>query len=286
MAKKTNMVKGFWNHCAALDEEEQDRLGRLASEGDTDARDKLIKANMKLVSSIAGDYDQHTVHGCTSPEDLHMEGAVGLCQAIDKYDPEQGKFSTYAMWWIKAMILSRILNDFRLVKVGTTVWQRKIFYRLSREKDALIKSGNAPTRHALADVLDVNPEHITEMEQRMGSEEVSLAAPIANGDAPDRSGERTLLDVIAAEGDPEYYVSNRLMYTWVQDRMVEFEQRLSGNELIVWNHRIASEDPMPLREVGEMLGASKQYAQQIEKKLTARFAKYARNHRRNEMRQA
>ena len=114
--------------------------------------------------------------------DLIQEGNIGLMQAIRKFDPYRGiKLSYYASFWIKAYILKFIMDNWKLVKIGTTQSQRKLFYNLKREKEKLRALGFEPGPKLLADVLHVREEDVIEMEQRLGGWELSLDAPLKEG---------------------------------------------------------------------------------------------------------
>ena len=253
-----------WKHCDIVDAETEKELIARMQEGDLQARSKLIQANVKLASKIANEY--RDFDGIKA-EDLLQEGLLGVCQAADRFDPDMGtRFTTYAQWWIKANVLRFLLNNFRLVKLGTSMAQRKLFYRLRREQQKLIAQGIEPDAGAIADICSVNPSDVVEMDQRMAQTEVSLTATDTDGNS--------LFDTLAAEGNPEEYTSNKLQRAWMVNHMIAFEQRLSDIELTVWNDRIASEDPITLVDIGNKLDinevdALKYYAQDPETQIIA-----------------
>ena len=126
--------------------------------------------------------------------DLIQEGNVGLMQAIKKFDPTKNvRFHAYAAWWARAYILRYLLNTYRLVKVGTTQDQRRLFYNLRKEKAKLEREGFAPDTKLLADRLNVRERDVIEMDQRLGSWELSLDQPLSE----DSDG--TLLDVLPSQ---------------------------------------------------------------------------------------
>src|SRR5206468_6701404 len=123
-----------------------------------------ITANLRLVVKIAHEYRR--AHRTLL--DLVQEGNLGLLQAVRKYDPYRGvKLSSYAAWWIRAYILKFILNNWRLVKIGTTQAQRKLFFNLRKEKEKLEQLGFAPEHRLLAERLDVTETEVAEMERRL-----------------------------------------------------------------------------------------------------------------------
>ena len=136
-----------------VNEEEEAELAELyARTGDRAAAWKLVTANLRLVVKIAREYHR----GVFQLLDLIQEGNVGLMQAVKKYDPLKGvKLSTYAAWWIRAYIIRFIMDNWRLVKLGTTQAQRKLFFNLSKERERLLARGIDPTPQLLARNLDV-----------------------------------------------------------------------------------------------------------------------------------
>src|SRR5262245_65613016 len=126
--------------------------------------------------------------------DLIQEGNVGLMQAIKKFDPSKNvRFHAYAAWWSRAYILRYLPNTYRLVKIGTTQDQRKMFYNLKKEKSKLEREGFAPDTKLLADRLNVRERDVVEMDQRLGNWELSLDHPIGE----DQDG--SLLDIITSQ---------------------------------------------------------------------------------------
>src|SRR3990170_157693 len=122
-----------------LTKKEEFRLAvKYREEGDLDAISKLIMANLKLVVIITMEYKNIGMNLM----DLIQEGNLGLMQAVKKFDPYRNlRLVTYATWWIRAYILRYIINNWRLVKIGTTQAQRKLFYNLMKEKQKLEAQG-------------------------------------------------------------------------------------------------------------------------------------------------
>lgn len=175
-------------------EEELALFREYQTKDSRDAAVKLILANLRVSVAIASEY----LHTGADHMDLIQEGNVGLMQAIKKFDPAKNvRFHAYAAWWVRAYILRYLLNTYRLVKVGTTQDQRKLFYNLRKEKARLEREGFSPDAKLLADRLNVSERDVVEMDQRMGSWEVSLDQPLA----PDNDG-GTLLDILPAQEVP------------------------------------------------------------------------------------
>jgi RNA polymerase sigma-32 factor len=239
--------------------EEIDLARRYKEKGDMDAISKLIMSNLRLVYHIATEYRQSTF----PMMDLIQEGNIGLMAAIKKFDPYKGiRVGTYASWWIRAFILRYIINNFRLVKVGTTQAQRKLFFNLQKEKQRLRQLGYDPDLKLLADTLKVKEKEIVEMDQRMGSWEVSLDAPV-NEEAQESfganlsSGEALLDDKIGGEE----------LKTIFHEKLLLYAKTLSERDCDILQSRILSETPRTLLEIAKKYHISKERARQLEEKI-------------------
>ena len=120
-------------------EEEVDLGTRIREENDSDAAYIMVTSNLRLVVKIALDFQRIWMQNLL---DLIQEGNIGLVKAVKKFDPyKKVKFSYYASFWIKAYILKFIMDNWRLVKIGTTQGQRKLFFRLKKEKQKTHRRG-------------------------------------------------------------------------------------------------------------------------------------------------
>ena len=144
------------------EEEERELAIRYKKYGDKEAAFKLIVSNLRLVVKIALEYHRYWTNNLL---DLIQEGNVGLMQALKRFDPFRGvRFTSYASFWIRAYILKYIMETWRLVKIGTTKAQRKLFFDLKKEKERLDQMGFDRTPQLVAKSLNVNEEewiHIT-----------------------------------------------------------------------------------------------------------------------------
>ena len=176
-----------------LSREEEMELGRRwRDQKDRMAAYRLVVSNLRLVVKIAFEYQR----AYANLLDLIQEGNLGLMQAVKKFDPYRYvKLSSYASWWIRAYILKFILDNWSLVKIGTTQAQRKLFFRLRKEKGRLEAMGIDPGPKLLAGALDVRKEEVTQMEQRLEGRDLSLNAPLQE------DTRQTYLDMLPA-GDP------------------------------------------------------------------------------------
>jgi len=168
-----------------LTRDEEKELGRrIQSDEDSDAAYTMVTSNLRLVVKIALDFQRVWMQNLL---DLIQEGNIGLMQAVKKFDPYKNvKFSYYASFWIKAYILKFIMDNWRLVKIGTTQGQRKLFFKLKKEKQKLIDEGFDPMPKLLSQRLGISEREIIDMDQRLDGWDVSLDAPLKNDSDTER----------------------------------------------------------------------------------------------------
>ena len=163
-------------------EQEYDYASRWVREHDNDAAEKLLVSHLRLVVSVAYDFRNYGI----PVQELVASGNMGLMQALQKFDPEKGfRFSTYAMFWIRAEIYETILNNWSIVKIGTSANQKRVFFNLSRAKRALgIMDGNLSEDQAeqIANYLSVPAEDVKRMSTRIVARDLSLNAPARNNE--------------------------------------------------------------------------------------------------------
>jgi RNA polymerase sigma-32 factor len=250
-------------------EEEYQLAVRWFEHGDKDAARRLVTSNLRLVVKIAHEYRR----AYQNLLDLVQEGNVGLVKAVQKFDPYRGvKLSTYSGWWIRAYILKYILNNWRLVKIGTTQNQRKLFFNLRKQREALVAAGVDPTPERIAKALDVSPKEVIEMDRRMSAPDVSLDAPLGGEDG---DGTRTRLDLIEDDFvDPEDNIDAVEFKSLLQDKLVVFGAGLEGRELEIFRDRLVADEPVTLQDLGDRWKVSRERARQIEKRLVLRLREY------------
>ncbi len=187
---------------------------------------KLVTSNLRLVVKIAYEYRR----AYKNIMDLVQEGNIGLMQAVKRYDPYRNvKLSSYAAWWIRAYILRFILNNWRLVKLGTTQAQRKLFFNLRKKRAELAALGIDPTHEEIAKSLNVPESDVAEMDVRLSSNERSLDAPVGAGDAEGRSIARVDMMPSLSSG-PETLVAGEELQVLLKDKLAEFRETLAGKE--------------------------------------------------------
>jgi len=249
-------------------EEERELAIKIRGENDDKAAYKLVTANLRLVVKIAMDFHRYWTKNLL---DLIQEGNLGLLQAVRKFDPYRGiKFSYYASFWIKAYILKFIMDNWKLVKIGTTQSQRKLFFNLAKERDKLIAEGFAPEPKLLAERLDVKEEEVVEMTQRLGGWEVSLSSPVG-GDDSRESFDAFLPDPgIAIDEQISEDQSRKLLLK----SLGEFRKTLSGKEADIFDNRIMAEKPLTLQDLGDKYHISRERIRQIQEKIIKNIKKW------------
>ncbi|MBI5543469.1 MAG: RNA polymerase factor sigma-32 [Deltaproteobacteria bacterium] len=242
-------------------EEEHELAVRLREKGDLDAAYRLVTANLRLVVKIAHEYHRTAF----SLLDLVQEGNVGLMHAVKKFDPYRGvKLSSYAAWWIRAYILRYVMENWRMVKLGTTQAQRKLFFNLRKEQARMAAEGFDPTPKLLAERLNVTEQDVTEMDQRLSQDEFSFDAPLQSDESQRTTrGERF---VSSAEPADERLAEHQLKEI-LRAKLVEFGKTLKDKEKYIFEKRLIAEEPMTLQEIGDQYGLTRERARQIEAKL-------------------
>lgn len=248
-----------------LSPEEEHKLVRLVYEDhDLNAAERLAVSNLRLVVKIAMGY-YNVYHNIL---DIIQEGNVGLLHAVKKYNPyKETKFSTYAQFWIRAYILKFIMDTWSIVKIGTTQSQRKLFYRLKREKRKLENLGLYPAPKILANVLQVKEEEVVEMEARLSCGDVYLNS-LVNEDRTE-----TMMDLLASDEDIEYEVSEKESLEVIRERIQVFKATLNEKENCVFDNRLMADSPRTLEEIGAKFHISRERVRQIEQKVLQKAKK-------------
>ena len=247
-------------------EEELHLFADFQATGNRESGVKLILSNLRVSVAIASEY----LHSGADYMDLIQEGNVGLMQAIKKFDPAKGsRFHSYAAWWVRAYILRYLLNTYRMVKIGTTQDQRKLFYNLNKEKRKLELEGFAPDTKLLADRLNVRERDVIEMGQRLGSWDLSLDAPLG----PEQEG--TLLDILPSQGIPaDESLANTELRELFRKKLAEFAATLDDRYADILRNRILSETPFTLDDIGKKYSISRERARQLEEKIIKRLREF------------
>jgi len=244
-----------------LTREQEIELGkRVQEEGDTEAAYILVTANLRLVVKIALEFQRVWMQNLL---DLIQEGNIGLMQAVKKFDPYKNvKFSYYASFWIKAYILKFIMDNWRLVKIGTTQGQRKLFFKLKKEKQKLMDQGFDPKPKLLSEKLGVSEREIVDMDQRLDGWDVSLDAPLKEDSDAGR------IDFLNSEEEStEDQVAKKEIETLLHNKIDEFKRTMTKRELEIFELRIFADNPATLQDIGDRYGISRERVRQVEKNI-------------------
>ena len=259
------------NRFALLTPEEEKRLTTYYHEtGDKDTAYKLITSNLRLVIKIALEFQKYWMRNLL---DLIQEGNIGLMQAVKNFDPYKGiKLSYYASFWIKAYILKFIMDNWKLVKIGTTQAQRKLFFNLKREKEKLRSRGYEPGPKLLADTLNVREEDVIEMDQRLGGWELSLDAPLKEG-----SDEYHKNFLPSTDPMVEEVLADAEMKELFRRKLAEFRTELNDKEKDILELRLLSEHPLTLQEIGARHKISRERVRQIEDRMIKKLRHFLKS---------
>lgn len=250
-----------------LSREEEHRLAvEYKGYGNVEAAYKLVTSNLRLVVMIAREYQK----AFKSLLDLIQEGNMGLMEAVKNFDPYRGvRFPSYAVWWVRAYMIRYIMNDWRMVKIGTTQAQRKLFFNLQKEKEKIEAEGLTPGPKLLAQRLNVKEDEVVEMEQRLASRDLSVDMPIGDDD------EATLLNFLPDDKQsPEEQFAETQYSDLLREKMELFAKNLKDKELVIYRQRLLNEEPLTLREIGEKYGISRERVRQIEERVKKKLKIY------------
>jgi len=230
---------------------------------------RLIVANMRMVVAEAH-------HHCRTDGDLRdmvQEGNRALLQALAKYDPTRGlKFCTYAVWWIRAYMLKFTMDNWRLVKVGTTQAQRKLFFSLRKERDLLERTGVEADTRLLASRLRVKERDVVAMLERFSGGELSLDTP-ARSQSPDAPTFGDILSDVSVPG-PDRRVEGAEFSRILHAKLELFGAGLRGRDAQIFRQRLWSDEPMKLAALASRFGLSHERTRQLEKRLKIRLRRY------------
>jgi RNA polymerase sigma-32 factor len=262
-------------------EEERALAIRLRDTGDLQAAQKLTFSHLRLVVSVARGYLGYGLPHA----DLIQEGNIGLMKAVKHYDPERGvRLMTFAVHWIRSEIQDYVIKNWRLVKLATTKNQRKLFFNLRqmREDDKMLTTDEA-NRIALS--LNVKPEEVFDMEERMNGGDTPIESP-DSGET--EGGSFAPIDWLSRDDDcPVQVLTERAKERLARDGLRAALGSLDERSRRVIQARWLNEDregnmaPLTLQELAEELGVSAERVRQIEKKALAKMRDVLRTDKEN-----
>jgi RNA polymerase sigma-32 factor len=250
-------------------EQELDLARRYRDLRDADAARQLVIANLALVVKIALMFRRAVANAL----DLIQEGNIGLLQAVERFDPEMGvRFPTYAAWWVKAYILKYLLDNARMVRVGTTNARRKLIYNLQKEKARLDAMGFSTGPKLLAEHFGVSEQDVIDVQATLEAGDVPLDAPIAEGEEKSRI---TLLP------DPGESIEERVARSQLQElvnrKISKFSKTLNEKDRAILDLRLIAEEPATLQQIGDRFSVTREAIRQAEERLLRRLKDYLRD---------
>ncbi len=255
-------------HIEPLPTEEQQALAvRYREGGDVRAAQKLVLTNLRLVVKIAREYQRRWANLL----DLIQEGNVGLAEAVKRYDPYRGvKFTSYAQYWIRALILNYLMNHFQPVKIGSTRAGRKLFYNLKKAREQLRRQGFMATPNLIADMLGVDEAEVVRVSGYLDAPPVSIDAKAPGYD------KTTYGELLPAQGEsPEESAAQDQIDVQLSDTFAAFGEQLKNDrERAIWYERMTAPDPASLIQLGERFGVSKERIRQVEVQIRKRFKSF------------
>ncbi len=278
----THYIKQINRYELLSPDQEKALAQALAETGDIEIAKRLVTANLRLVVKIAMEYR----HAYSNVMDLIQEGNIGLMKAVSKYDITKGaKLSYYASWWIRSYILKFILDNFRLVKIGTTNDQKKLFYNLMKEKNRLLSMGVEPDTKTISENLGVSEKAVEVMSRRLGPAggEVSIDKPLNQNE----TGGNSLLDILSmddsatgsntftgSESGLEDEVAVRQGVEILNEHLGDFLKQLKPRDREIFTKRLLSEIPPSLQAIADEYGVSRERIRQIEQRLMENLKVY------------
>lgn len=244
-------------------EQERELAIRYRETNDSKAAEMLVTSNLRFVVKIAAEYSKFGAKLI----DLIQEGNVGLMHAVREFNPYKDvRLITYAVWWIRGYIQEYLMRQYSMVRIGTTQTQRKLFYRLQKEKDLLDRMGQGSDIPLLSSRLGVNEEDVKQMAQRLSGRDVSLNSPL------DSENSSSLLDF---ESSNDVGADERLGHAEelevLKQNIDQIRPKLNEKETYILDNRILADDPMTLQEIGEHYGVTREAVRQLEARLIKRI---------------
>ena len=240
-----------------LSREDEHQLALRAREGDQDAADRLVEANLRYVVAIGLQYRRYGV----TLGDLIAEGSVGLVTAVRKFDPHRGtRFVTYAGYWIRAFVLEAVVRSSTMIGAGSGPFRSKLFFRLRRERARLSNLIADPEEliATLAADFDTTPAKMTELLRRLDQREISLDAPAYS------DSDATLVEMLPGSAEPQdVVVARRRRQSGIELRLEGALSVLDDRERLIVEKRILSDDSASLASLGRELGVSRERARQL-----------------------
>lgn len=245
-------------------EQEQALAIRYRETGDAKAAEMLVTSNLRFVVKIAAEYSRFGAKLI----DLVQEGNVGLMHAVREFNPYKGvRLITYAVWWIRGYIQEYLMRQYSLVRIGTTQNQRKLFYRLQKERELLDAAGQEPTTALLAGRLGVTEEEVETMSKRLSGRDISLNTPI--------DGEKSAASLLDFESTGETPIDENIgeqeEMAVLRENLEKIRPQLNEKETYLLEKRLLADEPLTLQEIGDHFGVTREAVRQLEQRLIGKI---------------
>lgn len=250
-------------------EEEHDLAVKSWESKDREAAHRLVISNLRFVIKIANEYRNYGL----KLMDLIQEGNIGLMRAVRTFNPYKNvKLITYAVWWIRSYIHNYIQRNWSMVTIGTTQTQRMLFYKLKQEEEALAKQGFAPTPRLLSSRLGVSETEIESMQQRLSGRDLSLNAPLAENYG---GTQFQFIDKLITQSKPtDTQIAEEEEKKLFSDVLAKFKSTLKEKDLYILEHRLLSDNPLTLEEIGKRFNITKERVRQLENKIKRNLRRF------------
>jgi len=241
------------NRIKLLTADEEKKLAVKIRKGDAPAREKMIKANLRLVVSIAKNY----VDRGLSLLDLIEEGNLGLLKAVERFDPaEECRFSTYATWWIKQSIKRALIDTVKTVRIPSYMVELMSKWK-NMASNLNIKLGRQPTFDEVAAALEIPPENL-------GIIKTAIRASNSSSQTISLENMWTLSEILEDKNakEPAEILFNEVEIELIEKLLASIDPR--DAKILRMRYGLDSGDPMTLKEIGEKVNLSRERVRQIE----------------------
>jgi RNA polymerase sigma-32 factor len=244
-------------------EEEFALAKRYYETKDPVAAQRLVTSNLRFVVKVATEYAKF------GPKliDLIQEGNVGLLHAVKEYNPYKGvRLISYAVWWIRGYIQEYLMKQYSLVKIGTTQTQKKLFYRLQKEKENLEQLTESGNLKDLSRELGIEEKNIKSMAERLSGRDLSLSVAL------DEDSGASFLDLQRAEGlPPDELISKKEELKLLREKVEQIKSQLNPKELLLLEERLLADEPATLQEIADRFGITREAVRQNEARLVTKI---------------
>jgi len=243
-------------------EEEQELAQKLVDDGDVEAAQRLVTANLRFVVKVAYEYRNYNV----KLVDLVQEGNIGLMKAVRRFNPDRGyRLISYAVWWIRAYMQNYIIKNWSMVKIGATAANRKMLFG---KKDPLREDNEKRETFLVPAMSTLSATDAPDPAASIARKDFHLDASM------DDEGGGSYTEMLADRSweDPDEEISRSQTIEFVSERLEEALEQLNERQRFILQHRLLADEPMTLQEIGDQYGISRERARQLEAALKKKLA--------------